>query len=428
MKLKTACFTYLLMYAVIAGVIGFAVYRRSGPGGGAIAAALIGGFFVFLGISYILGIGTKIAEARIVGRALNGVPPVDGKKYAAIGRIQPIGGRTITSPFTKTPCVCYGYEITKMSTGRNSGSYRVYHGFALTPSTIQSGTTSIRLLAYPDLQVPKSHPAGLQILQNAQEYVASVNFHEQTGKSIGESFKEWMEQFKDDDGSIKVDDRIGKVDPPLDDAFYMEQIVRPGDEVCVIGLYSAQKGALVPDPKAQLHPAVMRAGDPHKVRAAGYRSAVGYLVGGVFILTLATAGMAALHLYVPPNIELEPLAIEDRFEDMIETRARIPLRKAGYLSDSPPVGTRGWFKSGDTRYYISEASATRDGDTTTVRLNNSWGVLVLGPDLELKSVELNQQPVTGLVASVVEDGGVLRGRLTGPGCRIHFETKVQTEP
>ena len=432
MKLKTACFTYLVLYAVLAGVIGFAVYRRAGDSTPALFAGFIGGFFVFLGISYIFGIGMKIAEARIVGRSLNGVAPVDGKKYAAIGRIHAIGGRSLTSPLTKTQCVCYGYEITKWSKStRNSSSskYRIFGGFALVPCTIQSGTTTTRLLAYPDLQTPKSNPAGLQILENAKQYIATTEFFEPKITGVREAFKRWMEQFKDDDGSIRVDERLAPLDEPLDDAFYEEQIVRSGDEVVVIGKYSAEKGALVPDPDAQLHPAILRSGDPRRIRAAGYRSAIGYLVGGVFILTLATIGLAALHIYLPPNIELEPLQAEERFEDIIETKARMPLRKAGFLSQQQELPhVRGWYLDRNgVRNYSSSASATRANGETTVTLNNGVKML-FGPGMELRKLELNERDSAGLVVTATEHDDWIQGKVLGPGCRIYFQTNVEPAP
>jgi hypothetical protein len=451
MKLKWACLTWLLLYAAIAASLGLFVYRRVPQPGPAWAAGLIGGFFVWLGIAYLIGIRQKIAEALLVGRAMKGTPPQDGKKIAAIGRIQSAGGRTMLSPFTKTPCLAYAYEIHK-SDAENS-HYRVYSGFALVPSAIQSGSSSVKLLAYPDLQTPKTHPAGLETVANATEYVGATTFQHLSGTSVREAFKRWMDQFKDDDGSIRVDERVPPADVDLSDAFFMEQVVRPGDEVCAIGLYSAQRGALVPDPDAQLHPAILRQGDPAKVRAAGFRSAIGYLIGGLFLLTATAAALAFFLIKVPLDASesmsenLDPSWAEVRLERLIERRGRVPLREAGMLGTEevlvslPNVEARGRFRVGTEEHRVREARAVRVGDDTEISFDADKAVLIIGPDRAPKRLRLLDREVdpatfaealqVQLHGSLDEDGEI-SGRITYVSeyqpdtiCRIRFRARFE---
>ena len=111
MKLKNACLTWLVVYAVLAVMVGIIVFRRFPYGEIAIPAGLIGGFVAWLGYISILGIGQKIADARMMRRGRSGTPPPDGSKIAAIGSVVPVGP-TLTSPFTGTTCVAYKYTIT----------------------------------------------------------------------------------------------------------------------------------------------------------------------------------------------------------------------------------------------------------------------------------------------------------------------------
>lgn len=451
MKLKWACLTWLVLYAVIAASLGFFVYRRVAQPGPAWAAALIGGFFVWLGIAYLIGIRQKIAEARMIGRAISGAPPQDGKRIAVVGRVHPAGGRTLTSPLTKTPCLAYAYEINKANSENNQ--QRVYSGFALAPCAIQTGSGSIKLLAYPDLQTPKDHPAGLAIVANANEYVGATQFQQLSGTPIREAFKRFMDQFQDDDGSIRVDERVPANDVDLSDAFFMEQLLRPGDEVCAIGLYSAQRGGLVPDPGAQLHPVTLRRGEPRRLRSAGYRSAIGYLIGGVLILTLATAALAALAIFVPLDATesmsetFDASWPEVRFERLVERRGRVPLRKAGMLETGtvlvslPSLEARGRFRVGSQEHRVAEAKAVRVEDDTEISFDGGRAVLVLGPDRTPKRLRLldrDLDPATFAEALDVtvhgslEEDGEISGRVTYVSeqqpdtlCRIRFRCRFE---
>lgn len=89
--MRKACAVPVALYLMTAAAIGAAVYRRFPVTSTALISAFIGGFFVFLAFAYLFGIRGRVAEARMIRRAESGLPPRDGEKVAAIGRLAPTG-------------------------------------------------------------------------------------------------------------------------------------------------------------------------------------------------------------------------------------------------------------------------------------------------------------------------------------------------
>ena len=396
--MKKACLTWLALYAAIAIGGGWLVHRRWPIAEAAIGAGVVGGFFVWLGVAYLSGIRRKVAEARMIRRAINGQSPRDGEKIAAIGRISALGA-TATSPFTRTPCVAYGYTIE--IAGKKTTS-KLYEGFALVPSSIHSGSHSIRLLAYPDLKVRKESTSGPVSIANAVDYIQKTTFRQPRARKLREAFGEWMAQFNDDDGSVRIDDHWGDQEPDLQKAQLFEQLLRPGDQVCAIGRYSAQRGGIVPDPKSPLEQqVVVKVGEQQSFTGGAMRGAIGYFLGGAFLLTAAAAAIVALFVFVRLDTTeglspaFDPSWLEIRMEQLLEQRVRVPLHEAGFLdspqtlSTLPTVEARGRIRAGGKETRITSASAqraVRDGDTTILFDDDEKAVLVVGHDLKPKSL------------------------------------------
>jgi hypothetical protein len=332
---KKSCLTWLAAYLLLAAAIGAIVYRRLPLAPAAGGSAVFGGFAAMLGFGYLIGIRRKIAEAMMISRARSGEPPRDGEKVAAIGHISP-SGSTLVSPFSKTPCIAYKYEIR--STGEND--FAVYKGFGLTPSAIQSAQGTIRLLAYPDLKVPSQFVPPAEALPHAEEYLRTTQFREAKLGNIRDAFKEMLKDYLDDDGSIRTDERSFAADNhALGDCRFIEWLIRPGDPVCAIGLYSAQRGGLIPNPDSPLEQVVISEGPPEGFTGRAVRGAIGYLIGGVIFLGIVTAALTGLYVAIPLDERarmepaMTPTAQEIRLEQWIEQHLRVPLRAKGILKN-----------------------------------------------------------------------------------------------
>lgn len=380
--MKKACVFPLALYLVIAAIVGAVVYRRFPESGPALMAGFIGGLIVWLGVIYLVAIPGRIGEARMIRRAVSGLPPNDGDKFAAIGRLASTGAPVI-APFSRTPAVACKYEIDSHA---GEGMATIYSGFAMNPCSIQGRHGTLRLLAYPDLKVKASHIAAKDALQNAKQYIASAKFREATAGKLREAFAEMMALYKDDDGTIRYDQKNAGADgDDLSHADFKEWIVRAGDQVCVIGQYSSQRGGIVYDPKNPLVQVKVEVGEPEVFARRAMRGAVWYFVAGAVFLTLATAGMVAFLASVPleaaekMNPQLQVTWPEVRFERWIESRVRTPLREAGMIG-SPVVSndlSAGMAAGRVNDLPVTTAEASRDAEGTTIRVGDDAVVIRL---------------------------------------------------
>jgi hypothetical protein len=282
----------------------------------------------------------------MIRRALSGDAPRDGKKIAATGRITPNGG-ALVAPFSKTPCVIYEYKIT---TGFSSDDNNLYIGAAQTPSTIQTRQGSIRLLAHPDMKMKEQTVPREVALPNAHEYIRSTQFRETGIGNITSSLKELLDAYKDDDGSVRYDNKVAGAQS-IDTAFFVETLVRPGDEVCVIGEYSSQRGGIVPDLKSPLiNQATLEPGSGDAPLRRARRGAIGYGIGACIFLGIVAVAFFAFMAMNPlegaeqQNPKLNATWPEIQLEWFVDRWVRTPMRQAGMIQSGSivnnlPAGT-----------------------------------------------------------------------------------------
>jgi hypothetical protein len=260
-------------------------------------------------------------------------------------------------------------------------------------------------------------------MANAAEYIRKTTFSQP---------RSWAAQFNDRDGSIRIDDQWGDLEPDLEKAELFEQFLRPGDTVCAIGLYSAQRGGIVAELTPLKPPVVVRVGEPQSFRGRPIRGALVYFLGGTSLLTAAATAILALFVLVPLDATeqlsptFDPSWLEIRMEQLLERRARVPLRKAGFLDSwrtiisLPAVEARGRIRAGGQEARITSASASRavrDGDTTITFDDDEKTVLVVGHDRKPKSLRLlgrQIDPATfpeALEVSLFEEASQISGRI-----------------
>src|SRR5512132_1136418 len=107
--MKRSCGIWFAVYLLLAAAIGVITYRRFPQIEADIGAGIVGGGVAWMGVAYIVGIKDKFRAAALIQRGLNGDPPRDGEKVAAIGRLS-VTGQPLISPLSKTSCVAYKYD------------------------------------------------------------------------------------------------------------------------------------------------------------------------------------------------------------------------------------------------------------------------------------------------------------------------------
>ncbi|MDQ6803343.1 MAG: YwiC-like family protein, partial [Acidobacteriota bacterium] len=331
--MKKACGTSLMLYGACVVVIGVVLWRRSPD---AIVWAFLAALPAWFGMMYVWEVARRFKTAAMIRRARSGDAPRDGKKIAAIGRIAPNGG-ALVAPFSKTACVIYDYKIM---TGFSSDDMNLYIGAAQTPSTIQTPHGSIRLLAHPDVKLRDETVPREVALPNALEYIQSTQFRETGIGNITSSLKELLDAYKDDDGSVRYDNKLSgtRDTQPIETAFFVEKLVRPGDEVCVIGEYSAQRGGIVPDLKSPLiNQTTLEPGSGDAPLRRARRGAIGYAIGACIFLGIVVVAFFAFMAINPlegaeqQNPKLNATWPEIRLEWFVDSWVRPRMRQAGML-------------------------------------------------------------------------------------------------
>lgn len=443
--MKKSCGIWFAVYLIGAAAIAVAVYRRFPEAKPAAFAALIGGFFLWLGLAYLVGIRKKIVEGGVINRALSGVPPRDGESIAAIGRITPTSG-SLTAPFSGTPCVAYKYEVT-VSSGEDSTT--LYDGFALTPSVIQGRSSSVRLLAWPEMKVKTDYLSGDAVERNARDYIAHTEFQQPALSNIRAALSDMMAVARDDDGNVRYDRRGGRGDgsgTDLRNARFTEQLLRPGEPVCVTGgRYSAQRGGIIPAPDPLMEPVTLVTGEAESFGGRGVRGAIGYLIGGIIFAGGVIAALLIFYAVVPLDAaeQMKPETKfswpEIRFERFIDRKLRTPLRQAGMLSSNSevaiqlPIGSAtGRVRGGGRDETVSSAAATKTTNYTTISIDGDKAMFMIDKHNQLMALRIlgrDLRPADADLRIAGRDDESVNGRLTifsdAAAARVAFNAKIE---
>jgi hypothetical protein len=410
--MKSACGTWFAIYLSLAGAVGAIVYRRFPEPTAAAIAGAIGGGVLWMAIGYFWGIGQKVRATQTIRDAYTGVPPVDGEKLAAIGRIEPTGSPLI-SPFSKTACVAYKYE---MQSGYGNRVSTHYSGFALTPSAVQTPRGSIKLLAWADIDKAVKATSVPNAAQNAREYFAGAGgqFSEASIANISQALHDMMAMYRDDDGSVKWD-QMGTPQnaADFDGATYREWLLHPGEQVCVTGTYSTARGGIVPSKQPLMDPVTIAVGPPEAFAGRATAGGVGYFIGGLIFTALAAIALIAFFTFIPieASEQMSPSMKvtwpELKLERFIDKRVRTKLREMGmlnaadFVSVSLPAGeATGKVRGNGQEETVSRAMAVKTGDGWTISVDEHAVNLVLGPNSRPEKLSILGQEVPVEEASI----------------------------
>jgi hypothetical protein len=378
--LARSCLRMLLVYAALGTAIGVAVYHRFPQLAPAIWAGVIAGFFAWLTFAYLWAIPTHL---RDWWRMRSGAPPRDGKRVAVIGTIH-AAHSSLHAPFSKTSCVAYQYKVVSFK-GQNPNTD--FEGFAMTPSYVRTENGQVKILAYPELDVPEEPVRGPESKENAREFIDSTSFMAVRKEGLKAMTAELKQLLADDDGSMRYDHRMDPVAESLDHCRLTERVIRAGDTVCILGRYSEEKRAIVPDSGAVVHAATIRTGTPGSFRRGMLRKAIGSAFGVVVCAGLVTAAALIFLVNVPMDAseQMNPqrrfLWEEVKLERWLDKHVRTPLVQAGTLT-APGMRLRddlcdhcavGRFEANDRVIELRHASAWENESMRVVHLAAAAG-------------------------------------------------------
>ena len=285
------CLLQLLGWGILS--YAFFVYFRSLGELDAIYWAAIGaGLCVMIAIGYAWAIKDLAIERNMLLEAAIGTPPPDGGWVAVSGRIHSI--ESLRGPLTGEDVVAYQYRISRTERmGKSSSDVTYYEGKALVPSTISTPHGSIRLLAVPAFDVPAATLGRYQeAVERAREYVATTPF--ETSNTPKDQRQGVEQESTDDDGNFRKDKRwFADRDVDLDGFTFEEKNIRQNDTVCAFGLYSQQRGGIIPHPNWAKQTRIMR-GDAHDVAKQIRTRIFKYVIG---IVCFSAAAYAIVRIY-----------------------------------------------------------------------------------------------------------------------------------
>jgi hypothetical protein len=299
--MKKGCLFWLLLYAVFAALYYTTLHGRFTPPADRIGA-LVGALGLLSGVAAVSDLIGRRAKARenrrLLAMARAAEAPVDGQRTAVLGTLVGLGP-LLLSPFGRVRCVAYSYGISHRTGGRSIGSagQKVddFGGYAMAPSGLRTPIGDFRLLGFPALDgfdTPLSKPGHFS---NAGSWLAETPFEDMTGlRAVTAGSGEVL---PDDEGAVRRDWRTAGDDFALVPRRHQltEAVVRDGEEVCAVGVYSAAEGGLVPDPSLGLK---LIRGDGEAVAQQMRRGEPSYVPGRVtafVVIHLLLFGFLLLH-------------------------------------------------------------------------------------------------------------------------------------
>lgn len=195
---------------------------------------------------------TSAGEARRVSAMSTssgsiGEAPRDGESFIVVGSLRATGPE-LRAPFSGRASLLYDYDLQHLSRrARHDTMDTDYSGFAVTPCAIDTPQGSIRLLGFPLLEgFDKGRLKSDEAFRNAAAYLTATQFQDLSGFQPGAILRESKELMTADDGQLRRDWSMSG-DSDLSGKQLFERSVAPGEMVCLIGCYSAERRGLAPN-------------------------------------------------------------------------------------------------------------------------------------------------------------------------------------
>lgn len=264
-------------------------------------AALVTSALLVLGVSNFLhllrgyGQGDASREA-ILARAATGEPPAEGGLMMVTGTARPESGVPLTAPLSGTPCAAYLYNIYRRNRLRKGRDLTpVWFGAATQPFVVDTDARAVRVLAMP--QIEETHRnigRTIDVLARARDFIARTTFDEVANIGIAGTVISMFGDMRDVPvrGLRRDWHREGATDD-LATLRMNESLVPVGQTITVIGHWSPEHRAIVPEPGGAMGAGVTVAPGDGRRSGTGNAlpsSALAVAIFGV-LLTAAGAGL-----------------------------------------------------------------------------------------------------------------------------------------
>lgn len=217
-----------------------------------------------LGLGLVLAAGRSVAgharlqlaEASLVDRARRGESgqPKDGERIAVLGTLE-TEAAVLHSPLRGTPCVAYHYQAYHRERRRGSSTSSDvvdYAGIGMVPLVIRSESSSVAIGGYPWFAdfAPFNEISSEEGLAKGRRALKTVRFADVSQSDVS-SIDLRQNDWTGRSTLVKHERRlrgsfdIARSTPPLDEVRLRERVVVPGVPVCAIGVWSADRRALI---------------------------------------------------------------------------------------------------------------------------------------------------------------------------------------
>jgi hypothetical protein len=234
-----------------------------------------------IGLAGLDGIRTRLSERVQMVAAARGQRPRDGIIQPFVGHII-AKGEPLTAPLSRSECLIYRYEASHSSGGKSSSKVTDAEGYGMAPAAIETPAGIIELRAYLDLEFSPDTIEEALARERLRTHQSEATLY-QPCLNLTRNYQESQAYLLDDDGSICYDH--GSQGSADQSTRFEEKIVKHGEEIEVFGLYSALRGAVIPDPESEvLHRARLRKGGSRQAASRLMREAfVSGLIGTAFL-------------------------------------------------------------------------------------------------------------------------------------------------
>ena len=295
---KGCVFRISLLALMIAGFYVLLCLRQPFPtlllfADGAEVAAPIAGFFMWFAVLYVLYARRNEEDlALLKQRGLR-----DGERVLVCGTVRP-EGPLLTAPFSRGECVGYHYTVTHRTTHGKITTWTDYEGYALAPFAIRSPMGDVKMLAEADKMLfyeLRGEDLG-DAYDRATAYLETTDFGETVTSVLGG--KSRTRETVKGLGDFRVDKSIGELPKDLRSCDLAEKIIRPGEAVYAVGIYSAERGGLLADSNIMNTPFHVVRGDEKTLK----RKTRLRLIGAAVCAGISLAVVAFYFLvHVPKN-------------------------------------------------------------------------------------------------------------------------------
>ena len=248
MRNKTLVVRWLKIF-MISSIYGVSIYPYAPSWMLLLGVSIALGFGTWMGVSLVIEVFQNKRDARLITSALNGQRGVNGKPRAVLGNVFPLDD-PIMAPFSGRECQIVGYDIYQKywvkRRPQNTGSVAEpisYTGFHMAPSEVRTGSENVKILGFPELSDVAE--------KETTQYGGIASFIEQT--RFTKPKNGFIKGVNELSSTILVGENgaagenFKHRNPVAGQSLKSrEQIVSKGAEVCLMGIFDAFRGGIVP--------------------------------------------------------------------------------------------------------------------------------------------------------------------------------------